>query len=151
MTRIKHWTYAAALVTVAFSAAATATPFAFPGYGPQGYGIPGGATPYPPQAMNFAMSGGSSFVVHTSESPQGYLVRLFLQGVDPREVSMRVSGNLLVFERATATGQTGMGGFTFGASTFNWSVPLPADADVSAISGQVQPEGIQMFIPRIKR
>lgn len=170
MMKPRPWILAALFALA--PAAATANPYMFYYYGPEAFSVPAPtSTPYmfhyfgpqaftaspatPPAFYWFqtmpppsAFLGGRSFNITTNELTDGYVVNLYLQDIDPSEIEMKVSGNMLVFERTAAGGGSGMGGFSFGGSTFHWSVPLPADADLSRINGRVQPEGIQLFIPK---
>jgi HSP20 family molecular chaperone IbpA len=98
-----------------------------------------------------AFAGGASYNVITDETPTGYVVNLFLKGVDPREIDMKAQGNTLVFERTATSGTSGTGSYSFGFGSFHWTVPLPANADLSRMNGRVQPEGIQIFIPKAGR
>lgn len=123
-------------------------------YQAQNMPYPPMASPFPYGAQAMQMPGsfatGNAFQVTARELPGGYLINLYLQGIDPREINMSVADGMLLIERTSTTGITDAGGFSFSASSFNWRLPLPPDVDISQFKGQVVPAGIQLFIPRLR-
>ncbi len=107
------------------------------------YGPPAAYAGQPGQE---SVGGAWSYGVNSREVPGGYLIELALRGIAPSEIQMQVRDGALVFERRQSSVGSGQGSFSFGS--FFWTLPLPADADVSRAEGRADQNGIRLFIPK---
>ena len=121
-----------------------------PGYG----GYPGYGAPYgtaPERSVNVR----AGMQIEKLRDERGYVLRVYLTGIDPKAIAEKVAGSTLLLRsnQASMSRQSGNYGTRSFSHSFsmNRRIPLPFDADVSRISRSDSPELIEIVILVVSR